>query len=295
MEEVKAYIESGILELYVLGQLDAQEQQEVEVMAAKYPEVKQEIEAIELAMEQYALQNAIKPSVGLGDKIFEKINESAEVVQKTEPIVVKAVHDIKPSVKEAVVIPLNTAPYESKIKTLRIALVACIALLVVSIIALYSAHNKLDTAQDQIAELNLNNEKFTSTVNFMKQSNTDLQKIIDMANDPDWKTVKLAGTAMDPKAKMTVYWHAKGKHVMVDNSKMDLPVNDQQHQYQLWAIVNGKPVDLGVFDVKADSTHILVNMKETGSAAAFAVTLEKRGGSVNPTMDQMVVVGNVSI
>lgn len=291
MEEVKAYIESGILELYVLGQLDAQEQKEVEAMASKYPEVKQEIEAIELAMEQYALQNAIKPSVGLGDKIFEKINESAE---KAEPIVVKAVNEVKPA-KEAVVIPLNTAPYESKIKTLRIALVACIALLVVSIIALYNAHNQLGSAKDQIAELNLNNEKFTSTVNFMKQSNADLQKIIDMANDPDWKTVKLAGTAMDPKAKMTVYWHAKGKHVMVDNSKMDLPVNDQQHQYQLWAIVNGKPVDLGVFDVKADSTHILVNMKETGSAAAFAVTLEKRGGSVNPTMNQMVVVGNVSI
>ena len=292
MEEVKAYIESGILELYVLGQLDAQEQREVEAMASKHPEVKQEIEAIELAMEQYAIQNAITPSAGLGDKIFEKIGLS-ENAEKAEPIV-EAVKEVK-ATKEAMVIPLNTAPYESKIKTLRFALAACIALLVVSIIALYSAHNELGNAKDQIAVLNLNNEKFTSTVNFMKQSNADLQKIIDMANDPDWKTVKLAGTAMDPKAKMTVYWHAKGKHVMVDNSKMDLPVNDQQHQYQLWAIVNGKPVDLGVFDVKADSTHILVNMKETGSAAAFAVTLEKRGGSVNPTMNQMVVVGNVSI
>ena len=291
MEEVKAYIESGILELYVLGQLNAQEQTEVEAMASKYPEVKQEIEAIEIAMEQYALQNAIKPSAGLGDKIFEKIGLPGNL-EKAEPIVKEV---IKPVVKEAVVIPLNAAPYESKIKALRIALVACIALLVVSIIALYNAHNQLGSAKDQIAELNLNNEKFTSTVNFMKQSNADLQKIIDMANDPGWKTVKLAGTAMDPKAKMTVYWHAKGKHVMVDNSKMDLPINDQQHQYQLWAIVNGKPVDLGVFDVKADSTHILVNMKETGSAAAFAVTLEKRGGSVNPTMNQMVVVGNVSI
>nr|WP_250318061.1 anti-sigma factor [Pedobacter sp. B4-66] len=270
--------------------MNAQEQKEVEAMASKHPEVKQEIEAIEIAMEQYALQNAIKPSAGLGDKIFEKIG-LPDNLEKAEPIVAKAVNEVK----EAVIIPLNTAPYESKIKTLRIALMACIALLVVSIIALYNTHNQLGSAKDQIAELNLNNEKFTSTVNFMKQSNADLQKIIDMANDPDWKTVKLAGTAMDPKAKMTVYWHAKGKHVMVDNSKMDLPVNDQQHQYQLWAIVNGKPVDLGVFDVKADSTHILVNMKETGSAAAFAVTLEKRGGSVNPTMNQMVVIGNVSI
>jgi hypothetical protein len=36
-------------------------------------------------------------------------------------------------------------------------------------------------------------------------------------------------------------------------------------------------------------------MKEIGSAAAFAVTLEKKGGSVSPTMNQMIVIGNVSI
>jgi len=292
VEEVKAYIESGILELYVLGQLNAQEQAEVEAMAAKYPEIKQEIEAIEIAMEQYALENAIKPSADLENKILGKITASANQ-KKTEPVT-EPVKVAEP-VKEAAIVPLNTAPYESKIKSLRIALVACIALLIASIVALYSAHNQLGDAKDQIAVLNQNNEKFTSTVNFMKQSNADLQKIIDMNNDPDWKTVKLAGTPMDPKAKMTVYWHAKGKHVMVDNSKMDLPVNDQQHQYQLWAIVNGKPVDLGVFDVKADSTHILVAMKEIGSAAAFAVTLEKKGGSASPTMNQMIVMGNVSI
>ncbi|ATP58766.1 hypothetical protein CPT03_21000 [Pedobacter ginsengisoli] len=292
MEEVKAYIESGILELYVLGQLNAQEHAEVEAMASKYPEIKQEIEAIEIAMEQYALQNAIQPSADLERKILDKIG-ATESREETIPVA----EPIKASerVKETVIVPLNTAPYESKIKSLRIALVACIALLVMSIVALYSAHNQLGDAKEQIAALNLNNEKFTSTVNFMKQSNADLQKIIDMNNDPDWKTVKLAGTVMDPNAKMTVYWHAKGKHVMVDNSKMDLPANDQQHQYQLWAIVNGKPVDLGVFDVKADSTHILVAMKEIGSAAAFAVTLEKKGGSASPTMNQMIVMGNVSI
>ncbi|MNG37643.1 Anti-sigma-K factor rskA [compost metagenome] len=82
---------------------------------------------------------------------------------------------------------------------------------------------------------------------------------------------------------------------MVDNSKMQLPANDQDHQYQLWALVDGKPVDLGVFDAKADSAHILLKMKEINGAQAFAVTLEKRGGSATPTMTQMIVMGGVSI
>lgn len=300
MEEAKAYIESGILELYVLGQLNDQEQREVEAMAAKYPEVKQEIEAIEIAMEQYAMARSIEPSIGLDQQILQKITDqeghkSVKMTTKPPP----PSQELPDSVRQeqsreaiAPVIPLNSN-YESKIRLLRVALAACIALLVVSVIALFSAHNELGDARDQIASLSADKQQFTSTVNYMRQNNADLQKIIDMSNDPDWKTVKLAGTPMDPNAKMTVYWHVSGRHVMMDNSKMELPVNDKDHQYQLWALVNGKPVDLGVFDVKPDTNAILVNMKDIASAQTFAVTLEKRGGSPTPTMDQMIVAGNV--
>lgn len=287
MEEGKAYIESGILELYVLGQLTVEEQHEVEAMAARYPEVKQEIEAIEIAMEQYAMNHAVAPSENLKDKLFDQLNSTApeqeNITTATAPPV------------QASVVPLQNNSYESKIRTLRIALVACAVLLLISIIALFSAHNDLGNAKNEILALNRDKEKFATTVSDLKESNTDLQKIADMPEDPDWKIVKLAGTAMDPKAKMVVYWHTSGRHVMVDNSKMGLPANDEAHQYQLWAMVNGKPVDLGVFDVKADSTHILLQMKEIASAQAFAVTLEKRGGSPAPTMNKMVVMGGVSI
>ena len=99
---------------------------------------------------------------------------------------------------------------------------------------------------------------------------------------------------MDPTAKMVVYWHTSGKQVMVDNSKLHLPANDRNHQYQLWALVNGKPVDLGVFDIETEQHGgILKNMKDIASAQTFAVTLEQRGGSPSPTMEQMIVAGNV--
>ncbi|RZL98135.1 MAG: anti-sigma factor, partial [Pedobacter sp.] len=265
MEEAKAYIESGILELYVLGQLSPSECSEVEAMAMKYPEVKQEITAIEIAMEHYAISNALEPSERLGQSILASLENRQEVNDTAGPVVIPLRVDVN--------------QYESKIRTLRFALAACVALLVVSAVALYSSHNELGDAREQIATLNSEKDQFTSTVNFMKQSNSDLQKIADMGADPDWKTIRLAGTAMDTSAKMIVYWHVKGNHVMVNNSKMQLPVNDNAHQYQLWALVNGKPVDLGVFDVKSDRTGILLDMKDIASAQTFAVTLEKRGGS----------------
>ncbi|MHA4893233.1 anti-sigma factor [Pedobacter sp. PWIIR3] len=279
MEEGKAYIETGILELFVLGQLTAPEENEVLGMASKYPEIKQEIEAIEIAMEQYAVENAIQPSAGLEQKILEKIGTTIPAAAKQEAIIVPLNVDIKNQ-------------YQSKVRILRFALAACIALLFVSAAALYSAHNELGIAREQIASLSVDREKFSSTVSFMKDNNADLNKLVSMSDDPEWKTVKLAGQK-NPSDKMIVYWHPKGGHVMVNNAKMALPVNDKDHQYQLWALVNGKPVDLGVFDVNPDTSHILVDMKGIAVAQAFAVTLEKRGGNPTPTMEQMMAMGGV--
>jgi len=288
VEEAKAYIETGILELYVLGHLNAQEQREVEDMAAKYPAIKEEITAIEIAMEQYAIKHAIEPSKGLDKQIFEKIVVPAQETQVQKETSSTPTHEAK-------IIPLSADHAASTIRTLRYSLVACVGLLVVSVAALYATHDKLTIANQQIIAMNVDKEKFASTVSFMKDENKDLQEIAAISSDPTWKAVKLAGTKISPQANMMVYWHKKGQHVMVDNTRMALPQNDAAHQYQLWAIVDGKPVDLGVFDVKSGPGKLLLTMKEVGNAQAFAVTLEKRGGSASPTMEKMIAMGGVSI
>jgi hypothetical protein len=45
----REYIESGVLELYIFGKLSKSENEEVQVYANEYPEIKQEIESIEKA------------------------------------------------------------------------------------------------------------------------------------------------------------------------------------------------------------------------------------------------------
>ena len=62
MKELKSYLESGILEQYVLGDLSNEEKLEVEQNALKYPEIKSEIIEIESALLNYAISNAIEPS-----------------------------------------------------------------------------------------------------------------------------------------------------------------------------------------------------------------------------------------
>ncbi len=61
-------------------------------------------------------------------------------------------------------------------------------------------------------------------------------------------------------------------------------------QYQLWAIADGKPVNAGMYTEEKDSKIALANIPK---AQAFAITLEKKGGSPVPTMENMYVMGEI--
>lgn len=278
MEEAKTYIESGILELYVLGQLSAIENEEVLVMASKYEEVKSELLAIEIAMESYALENAINPSANLGERILAGM----------EPVNAKTTID-----SEVKVVPLHNGANESKIKVLRFALVACAAMLVISVAALFSVYSRLNTAHEQIASLSSGNDKYARTVNKLEFDKAGMENRIAMTETDEWTTVKLAGVTNSPKSKMLVYWNKTDKSILINHVAMDLPKADDSHQYQLWALVNGKPVSLGVFG--EGDKEAVKQMETIQQAQAFAVTIEPTGGSVNPTMEKMVVMGDVSI
>ncbi len=81
----KEYIESGILEQYVLGTLSDVETKEVETMAAAYSEIKEEINLISETLEAYAIANAIEPTPVIKPLLmatidyFERINKGEQV------------------------------------------------------------------------------------------------------------------------------------------------------------------------------------------------------------------------
>lgn len=285
VENLKAYIESGVLELYVLGDLSPEETLQVEEMASQYPEVRDEIAAIEQAMEQYAMQNAVEPSADVETRLFEKLGLS-EVEENVN------VQSAPVYTEEPKIVRLDGS--DAKVRTLRYALVACIALLVISTAALFITYSKLNDAHDQITTLSLDKQKFAGLVSKLEFENQGLNNIAAMAESKEWATIRMTGQPFSPNSKMKVFWNKKDKSVLINYVAMDLPKTDAEHEYQLWALVNGKPVSLGVFG-KTDSTNneALVKMQAIQEAQAFAVTLEPMGGSVNPTMEKLTVMGGV--
>jgi anti-sigma-K factor RskA len=272
VEDIKAYIESGILELYVLGDISQEERVQVETMVSEHPAIKAELDEIERSMESYALENAIEPSEDLRGKILNSLLTNL------------ADDDSFPQKKETVKDNVVAFPTPKANGFYKYAFAACLALLVLSVAALIDVYNQLDNANTQLVALSSSNQHFTKTVNFMDHQ-------LSIYRDPSFKVIKLQGTAKHTGASMLVAFSPTKKEVMIDMDDLQLPENDSAHQYQLWALVGGKPVSLGVFDKNSSDSVDMKQMQSIALAQAFAVTLEPKGGSVNPTMDQMMVIG----
>jgi anti-sigma-K factor RskA len=275
VENVKAYIESGILELYVLGDISAEEKLQVEDMAAKYPEIRAELNEIERSMELYAEENAVEPTDGLRQRVL----GSLLVNLGDDRIFTKAVTHQDDDDDNVVTLP--TARVNSFYKY---AFAACLTLLLISVYGLVNLYSRLQDSNSQLTALQTDKIRTANQVNLMDSE-------LDMYRDTTNKVLRLKGLLKTPTAAMILAWNSVSKKVMVDMTSMKLPKNDKQHQYQLWALVNGKPVDMGVFDTPAADTAGVKEMKAIASAQGFAVTLEPAGGSINPTLDQMVVIG----
>ena len=271
MEDIKAYIESGILELYVLGDVTHEEKLDVEAMAAKHPAIKAELEAIEKSLQLYAEANAVDPADNLRDKVLNSLVTNLG----DDRIFMKGGE--KPKVK---VVQIQT---DRRANIYKYAFAACFVLLIVSIVALVNAYRQIERSNNQIAALQSQNQKIANTVSLKDHE-------LGVFRDTSFKMIKLKGMKKSPSSSLMVAFSPAKKKVMIDMADANMPANDKDHQYQLWALVKGKPVSLGVFD--ADTTS--KNMKEMESieyADAFAVTLEKRGGSSVPDLNELMVMG----
>jgi anti-sigma-K factor RskA len=282
VENIKEYIESGILELYVLGDVSPDEKLQVEKMAATHTAVKAEIEDIERFMELFAGEHAVEPSEGLRSKILGSLVTNLgddRTFTKAHTRTEEVFEDDDVQQDNVVQMPARQPNY------FKYAFAACLLLLLVSIYGLVTMYSKLQESNTQLTAMQLENQKIPNEV-ILKENELDIYR------DPVYRVLKLKGTAKAPTAAMTLAWNTANKKIILDMKSMQLPGLDKQHQYQLWALVGGKPVDLGVFNSASEvDTSGVKEMKAIAAADAFAVTIEPMGGSVNPTIDEMVVSG----
>lgn len=74
---------------------------------------------------------------------------------------------------------------------------------------------------------------------------------------------------------------------------INLPEIPEDKIYQLWAIIDSKPVSCGIFgvDQSGEGKLEITNLKDSRNIQKFAVTLEPAGGVPAPTGDMYLAGG----
>lgn len=252
---IQEYITSGIIESYVLGLASAEERAEFERLCLQYPELVEARNAFEISLEKQAMDNAIDPPAGIKENILYQVNfDNAQHI-----------------------------PFEKKIKSspgwLRYAVAASVLLLAGSVyfnINLYNKNKELQTDYNKtISRLN----ELDSSMNILK-------------GDPDVRMASLKGMEAAPQAYATVYWDTVSHDVYLLANNLPAPPSDMQ--YQLWALLDGKPIDLGMLDYDIRQKKLLVRMKNASRAQAFAITLEKKDrADISTPEGRMYVMGGL--
>lgn len=257
------YISSGIVESYVLGLASAEEQAEFESMCRQYPEILQARIDFELALEQQAIQNAVSPPPALKQRVINAVLPA-----------------------EAKIISINGSSVSVKTNWLKWVAAACAVLLAGSLywnISQYNRNRKLQSSYGDVVK----------DYDSMALRLSEIEDEIAMLTlNPNTKLAAMKGMEPSPNAFATVIWDTITKDVYLVVNNLPKPASDKQ--YQLWALLDGKPIDVGMIDndVFIGQKKLLLRMKNVSGAQAFAITLEEKGGSPTPK-GPMYTLGNL--
>lgn len=266
--DIKAYIESGVIESYVLGIAESQEAAELEHMVRQYPSVSEAIAGFEASLERSAMSGAIKPPARIKEQLLTSLADDFSKTGSGSP---------------AVVIPMAQ---RSRMASY-VAAASIILLLISAALNVYFYDKFQSTSSAYQALLIQKNSLLAENQNSQARA-LDLYQSMQMMSDPAVTKVSMPGIKGKENNLVTVFWDTRSKDVYLLANK--LPQAATGKQYQLWAIVDGKPVDAGMLGTCAS----LCKMKNIPKASMFAITLEQAGGSAVPHLDQMYVAGKVS-
>ncbi|MCH5598527.1 anti-sigma factor [Niabella ginsengisoli] len=269
--DIREYIQSGIIESYVLGLADAEEAAELETLRATHPEIEQAIQTFENELEVSSMSHAVPVNPDLKSQLFNQLN------LETPGSNYEAVDDPK----------VHKLESGGKTPFIKYLAAASIILFIISAglnVYTYSKYKKVVGENRQLA---LQRDQLYAKNSSIQTRFNELGKNMQLISGPDMIKVALSGVPGKENSQAVVYWSKSNKDVyLIANA---LPQAPKGKQYQLWALLDGKPIDAGVLG----DCNSVCKLKNIPNAQAFAITLENEGGSPTPNLEQLYVMGKI--
>ncbi|WP_200980173.1 anti-sigma factor domain-containing protein [Echinicola sp. 20G] len=271
--DIQSYIASGKLELFVLGELSEREREEVLQLSKQYPEIRKELDEIEEAMFAFDNSSGVSPSGEVKEKIFDSLSaelDSPEGTLETTSIA---------STKEVAL-----QPWKSFAVAASLVAVLAIGAAVYFAAKFYDVEERFTALLQErnilVEELDVNQANF---------EHVDRQ--LETLLTGNYQRVPMKGESFEIQkdARVDVFWDKDTEKVFISVNQLADLGGDKD--YQLWAIGDDGPVGIGI--VKPGEKLTLQQMELASSAGAFAITIEPKGGSQSPTLENLVVIGEV--
>ena len=271
--DIQSYISSGKLELFVLGELSDREREEVARLAKEHPAIGQELRKIEEAMFAFDEKSGTAPSQDVKNRIFDTWESEQKPAQK-----------IITPVQEAPAKTVALQPWKN------FAVAATIAAVIASVFAIYYA-NRYFEVEDRYMALVQDQSVMAEELDAYKTSYEQTEVTLETLLAGNYTKIPVRGESFEVQtnANVVVWWEQSSAQVYVSVENLSLLGGDQD--YQLWAIGDEGPVGIGL--INPGLRLNLQQMQAVRETGAFAITIEPKGGSESPNLEQLVGLGPV--
>lgn len=257
---INEYIQSGILELYVAGQLSEEENKEVYNLMLKHPEVLKEVLEIEAAF--IKLSNSLAPEKNVDFNLIKAhIDHNNKVVSL-------------PKQKNR-----NWITYTGW------------AAAVIVGAGLFWTLNQNQQLETEITTINTEKEFLEIQIEESRDKLAETKNLLNVIRDRNIIKVPLEGQAAYPDAYATVYWDESNDQIYLD--LQGLPEPPEGKVYQVWSLLLDPltPTSLGTIDDFLQDDNKIFKLDNANQSQAFGITLEPAGGSQSPTLEQLYTLG----
>ncbi|MBT8257695.1 MAG: anti-sigma factor [Bacteroidia bacterium] len=250
-KKIHIFLDSGLLEKYLIGDTSKGEAYKVEQYIAKYPEIQEEYNLLQDQLELAAKAQA-QTSPDLLDSIMEELDET--------PVVQLKRHGFP-----------NWMGIAASIVAVMFAVTSYV---------FYNRNQVLTDENDTIAEEIFDLRSDIDNNNVMLEG---VMRQLMKLNNPETQKYVLRGNERAKDLKTVAYINPIDKSSLID--VVSLPKISEEQCYQMWAQIQDRMVNLGILD---EADRNLKPIPYVENAVSLSITIEPKGGNTQASMENSV-------
>jgi len=239
------FLNSGLLDKYVIGATTDLESKQVEDHISKYPEIEEEYNLLQDQLELAARSNAVNPSAYVLKSILNELDDKPVIALHEPRKKSKSWYNVAASIVALVFAGSSYMLYNQNQ-------------------TLVDENNTIaDEVFDLRKDINKNNNKLDNVL-----------RAFNRLNNPETEKYVLRGNDRAKELKTVAYINSTDKSSLID--VVSLPKISDEQTYQMWANLEDRKINLGTLDA---SNGKLKSVPYIADALSLSITIEPKNGN----------------